>query len=99
MLCMVIDPSDERLRRLHGIRIQTLNEKKAMHSDGTRWEQISIHRFRQPTGFEVYIVTDGTHRMQAALELGHTEIEYRLVSEAELKAEVARRMYDFYDLM
>lgn len=95
---MDISPADHRLRRLHRIDAAVLEEKKQLLAQGKGVDPVSLVRFRQPTGFEVYIVVDGTHRVQAALEMGLEAIEFEWEDLKSVEREARRRGRDFDDL-
>jgi len=94
---MTIDPQDSRLRRLHRIDPSILDEKKS-EMQGAGVEPVSIIEYRHPTGSRVLIVCDGTHRVQAALELDLPEIEYQTGNERDVRRVARERGYNFDDL-
>ncbi|WAS90891.1 hypothetical protein [Nannocystis punicea] len=95
---MDIPPTDHRLRRLHRIDAAVLEEKKQLLAQGKGVDPVSIVRFKRPNGFEVYIVADGTHRVQAALEMGLETIEFEWGDLKSVEREARRRGRNFDDL-
>ncbi|MFV8754616.1 hypothetical protein ACNOYE_29050 [Nannocystaceae bacterium ST9] len=63
------DPS-RRLYRLHHVRSDLLDEKLRESS----WDPITVVWFKKANGARVLLVTDGTHRTQAAIDRGDSEI-------------------------
>lgn len=93
---MKISPNDSRLRRLHRIDPIILSKKKVQLSTGC--DPVSLLKYKLPTGVRVLIVCDGSHRVQAALELERPQIDYVWAKENAVRAEAKRRLHDFDDL-
>lgn len=94
---LTIEPSDHRLRRLHAVDVNKLATMKTLVGRGGL-PPIYLIKFRQPTSAEVYIVADGTHRVQAALELGLDRIEYVWKDIRDARREARTQFRDFDDL-
>lgn len=89
-----INPRDPSLRKLHGIDQGVLEQKYTM----SEYEPVSLLRYRHPTGNEVWIVCDGTHRVQAAIDRGLGSIPYVEADERAVRAVAQQRGYNFDDL-
>lgn len=81
-----VDPRDPKLHRIHRVHEDRLEQARPLVHDPASLRPIHTLTLRLGRNVRV-IVVDGTHRTQAALEEGITEIPAREVSWTEAAAE------------
>jgi hypothetical protein len=96
-----ISVSDPTLRKLHRIDTEVLSQKISEYQGSRSFAlgPVKILSWENPAGDDRIIVADGTHRVQACIELDVPTIECVEVTLAECEADARQRGVNLQDLL